>query len=234
MARAPSLRTWHDAVVDTRPAIPQSLRREVLVEAGHRCAIPTCRQVPIKIAHIVPWSKLRSHQFDNLIALCPTCHTRFDRGDIDRRAMTRYKANLTIVSSRYGDLERRALDLFAQDPPELAPWRRRTLWLPTDHTFAFVYLLQDGLIEARWPHPHLMVDRAIDLCVSVCQAASTAPAALRGRWRQQLRQALHHPRSIRFDLPGEHGERAKRPYGYDLTPKGADFVTRWREARELT
>jgi hypothetical protein len=29
-----------------RPAIPATVKRAVLVEAGHRCAIPTCRQAP--------------------------------------------------------------------------------------------------------------------------------------------------------------------------------------------
>ena len=79
---------------DGRPAIPSELERSVLVEAGHRCAIPTCRSVPVDLAHIVPWSTVREHRFENLIALCPTCHRRFDRGDIDRNAMLIYKASL--------------------------------------------------------------------------------------------------------------------------------------------
>lgn len=92
------------------------MERELLVEAGHRCAIPTCRQTPVELAHIVPWEKVQEHTFDNLIALCPTCHTRFDNGDIDRLAMQRYKANLTIVNGRYGDLERRVLQYFVDNP----------------------------------------------------------------------------------------------------------------------
>ncbi|MGW3787570.1 HNH endonuclease [Micromonospora chokoriensis] len=79
---------------DGRPAIPRELERAVLVEAGHRCAIPTCRSVPVELAHITSWSKVREHSFDNLIALCPTCHARFDRGDIDRKAMLTYKGLL--------------------------------------------------------------------------------------------------------------------------------------------
>ena len=61
-----------------RPPIPVDLHRIVLIEAGHRCAIHTCRQVPVEIAHIDPWSRCREHRFENLIALCPTCHTRID------------------------------------------------------------------------------------------------------------------------------------------------------------
>ncbi|WP_263171330.1 HNH endonuclease [Streptomyces sp. SCSIO ZS0520] len=80
----------------SRPKIPSELRRRVLIEAGHRCAIPTCKSTPVEIAHIIPWAKAQKHEFKNLIALCPTCHTRFDdpHGPIDRKAMRQYKANL--------------------------------------------------------------------------------------------------------------------------------------------
>src|SRR5487761_1639893 len=57
-----------------RPAIPADLKRRVLMEAGHRCAIPTCRTVPVELAHIEPYSEVRGHAFENLITLCPTCH----------------------------------------------------------------------------------------------------------------------------------------------------------------
>ncbi|MFD9879993.1 HNH endonuclease [Streptomyces alboflavus] len=97
-----------------RPDIPMSLRRAALVEAGHRCAIPTCRQTPVELAHITPWVKVRKHAFENLIALCPTCHTRFDRGDIDRRSMLQYKVNLEVMNSRYTDFEQQLLRTFVR------------------------------------------------------------------------------------------------------------------------
>ncbi|MFD0548809.1 HNH endonuclease signature motif containing protein [Streptomyces rectiviolaceus] len=97
-----------------RPDIPMALKRHVLVEAGHRCAIPTCRQTPVELAHITPWAKVREHTFENLIALCPTCHTRFDRGEIDRRAMLQYKSNLGLLNSRYTETERQLLQALAQ------------------------------------------------------------------------------------------------------------------------
>lgn len=81
-------------MTQVRPAIEAELRRRVLVEAGHRCAVPACRQTPVEVAHIQPWCKTRNHEFDNLIALCPTCHARYDNGEIDRKAMRIYKAQL--------------------------------------------------------------------------------------------------------------------------------------------
>jgi hypothetical protein len=79
----------------TRRPLPSALARQIKVEAGHRCAIPTCRQWPVEIAHIVPYRLVKTHSFDNLIALCPTCHMRYDNTkDIDQASMEQYKALL--------------------------------------------------------------------------------------------------------------------------------------------
>ena len=110
------------------------------MEAGHRCAIPACRQVPVEIAHIVPWEKVNEHTFDNLIALCATCHTRYDAGQIDRMAMLQYKANLSILNGRYGDLEQRVLRAFAADPG------MSEISLPGGLDILLMYLLGDGLL----------------------------------------------------------------------------------------
>ena len=109
------------------------------MEAGHRCAIPTCRTVPVEFAHIEPYSEVRGHSFENLIALCPTCHSRYDRGDIDRPSMKGYKANLGLVSGRYGEMERRILD-------QLATSRALRFRLPGGWDIPLMYLLRDGLI----------------------------------------------------------------------------------------
>jgi len=80
------------------------------VEAGHRCAIPTCRSTTTEIAHIVPWAESHDNSFENLIALCPNCHTRFDQGkEIDQLSIKAYKHNLGILTNRYGEFERRLL-----------------------------------------------------------------------------------------------------------------------------
>ena len=85
--------------VEKRDNIPVNVIRAVLVESGHRCAIPTCRATTTEIAHIVPWAKSHDNSFENLIALCPNCHTRFDqKKDIDHLAMKMYKHNLGILN----------------------------------------------------------------------------------------------------------------------------------------
>jgi HNH endonuclease len=123
-----------------RPAIPQPLERQVKMEAGHRCAIPACRQTPVELAHIIPWKEVKEHTFENLIALCPTCHTRYDRGEIDRKSVRQYKANLSILNGRYSDLERRVLSYFARQPD------LEEIWIHQALEILLMYLLQDGLI----------------------------------------------------------------------------------------
>jgi hypothetical protein len=40
-----------------------------------------------------------------LIALCPNCHRRADRGEIDRRALRLYKYNLRFAHDKFSQLE---------------------------------------------------------------------------------------------------------------------------------
>jgi hypothetical protein len=69
-----------------RPAIPAEIKRKVLVEAGHRCVIPHCASAEIDVHHIIPWETCQDHSPDNLIALCPNCHRRAHKGEIDRKS----------------------------------------------------------------------------------------------------------------------------------------------------
>lgn len=94
---------------------PAETVRAVLVEAGHRCAIPTCRDTTTEIAHIFAWAETQDDSFENLIALCPTCHTRYDqKKEIDRKAIQMYKRNLSILNNRYSELERRLFEGLAK------------------------------------------------------------------------------------------------------------------------
>jgi hypothetical protein len=93
-------------MMQRRPSIPAEIVRLVLVEAGHRCAIHTCRHPAVDIHHIDPWSQVRRHSYENLIALCPNCHRRADRGEIDRLSLRMYKARLgSGEAKRYVEAE---------------------------------------------------------------------------------------------------------------------------------
>lgn len=132
-------------LTDTRPKVPIEIQRAVLTEAGHRCAIPTCRAVPVDLAHIEPWAKVKVHTFENIIALCPTCHRRFDKGDIDRPSMRVYKANLAMLNSRYCSFERRILELFALNLDH------QVVQVPSGSDIQIFYLLKDGILESDFP-----------------------------------------------------------------------------------
>ena len=89
----------------SRPHIPEQLKRRVLLEAGHRCAIPPCRYPDVVIHHIIPWAQCKEHKYENLIALCPNCHARADRGEIDRKSLRTYKVNLRYAHDKFSQLE---------------------------------------------------------------------------------------------------------------------------------
>lgn len=98
-----------------RDSIPAAVKRAVLVEAGHRCAIPTCRATTTEIAHILAWSDTHDNSFENLIALCPNCHTRYDqKKEIDHGSMKMYKQNLGILTNRYSEFELRLFEILSQ------------------------------------------------------------------------------------------------------------------------
>jgi len=131
-----------------RPEIPRDLERALFVEAGHRCAIPTCRAVaPLVIEHIDDWAIVREHRFENLIVLCANCHGLKGEGPrrLDRKALRQYKINLGVINSRYGDIERRVLEFFAEQPGI------NDITLPGGLDILLLYLIKDGLL-AKMPY----------------------------------------------------------------------------------
>ncbi len=126
-----------------RDPIPAAVKRAVLVEAGHRCAIPTCRQTTTEIAHIIPWAKTQDNSFENLIALCPNCHTRYDqKGEIDQPSVKMYKQNLALLNHRYSELERRVFEIMAQTS-------ERVIVVGAGSDILLYNAVKDGLIEDK-------------------------------------------------------------------------------------
>jgi HNH endonuclease len=111
-------------------------KKTALVEAGHRCAIPTCRHPTTEIAHIVSASGSRDDSFENLIALCPKCQKK----EIDAQAMRMYKRNLAILNSRYSDFERRVFD-------QIAETDRRSFIVDAGLEIALVHAVNDGFLK---------------------------------------------------------------------------------------
>jgi HNH endonuclease len=126
-----------------RPDIPRELERALFIEAGHRCAIPTCRAVaPLVIEHIDDWTTVREHRFENMIVLCANCHGLKGDGPrkLDRKALRQYKINLGVINNRYSDFERRVLEYFAENPYAYL------IRLPVGLDILVLYLVKDGLL----------------------------------------------------------------------------------------
>jgi HNH endonuclease len=118
------------------------------VEAGHRCAIPACKADPVELAHITPWAQVHKHTFDNMIALCPTCHARFDKGRIDRLAMLEYKRNLSVPSVSGAASTHPVLDSYRAFQLCLAVWEA-----------AIQALVEADLDDAPQERHRLLVDK---------------------------------------------------------------------------
>ena len=101
------------------------------------CAIPTCQWPATEFAHIEPFSKVKKHEANNIIALCPNHHDLYDnKKTIDRESMRAYKLKLQFLNKRYTKYELRLLAVLSEKTFVLAAGEIQVLGL-----------LKDGLIE---------------------------------------------------------------------------------------
>ena len=94
---------------------PVSVRRQLLVEARHRCAI-CLDSAPLKFHHMIDWARIKHHDSKRMLAVCGTCHDRCTKGQIDYKSQLMYKAKLLELDRRYTsdfpfDNEKRESDL---------------------------------------------------------------------------------------------------------------------------
>lgn len=100
-----------------RRSVPNNVVVQVLTEAGYRCAVPTCRNIlAVDIHHIVEVAEGGSNEPGNLLALCPTCHALFHRGEIVRDSIYAWKAMLVSLSHAFDTATIDDL-LFLASPP---------------------------------------------------------------------------------------------------------------------
>jgi hypothetical protein len=111
-------------------------KRMALAEAGHRCAVPTCRHPTHETAHILHESENDDESFANLIALCEKCQKK----EIDRQAIRGYKRNLAILNSRYSEFERRVFD-------QIAETDRRSFTVDAGFEILLMHAVNDGLLR---------------------------------------------------------------------------------------
>jgi hypothetical protein len=106
-----------------KPKIEAQVRRQVLIEAGYRCAVPTCRTIlAIDLHHLDPVSKGGGNTPDNLLALCPTCHALHHRGDIPAEALRVWKGMLVSLNEGINKEAKDLLLLLAMGEQERPAW----------------------------------------------------------------------------------------------------------------
>lgn len=79
---------------NVRPHIPADIRRLVLVEAGHGCALKICGETTYVELHHIDENR-ENNDPGNLIALCDMHHKMAHDGKIDRKSLRSYKERLS-------------------------------------------------------------------------------------------------------------------------------------------
>src|SRR6266567_2983044 len=76
--------------------------RLVLHEAGYRCANPACRTIlTIDIHHMEYVAEGGSNEPENLLPLCPNCHSLHHRKDIPRESIRAWKMILLAFNDGF-------------------------------------------------------------------------------------------------------------------------------------
>ena len=86
-----------------RRTIPPATRQAVLLEAGYKCANPVCRHILTLELHHIVWVKDDgANDLDNLLALCPNCHSLHTAGHIPASAILAWKSLLQSIGNPNG------------------------------------------------------------------------------------------------------------------------------------
>jgi hypothetical protein len=125
--------------VHKRRTISHAVKVAVLTEAGYRCAVPACRTIlALDLHHIEEVSEGGGDEAENLLALCPTCHSLLHRGVIKKESIYSWKS--ILVSLNQGFDKESADRLIFLSRPEA-----KTLPVSGDGVLAYSRLIASGL-----------------------------------------------------------------------------------------
>jgi hypothetical protein len=89
--------------------VPLDVKRLVLHEAGYKCANPCCRYpLTLDIHHLYYVSEGGSNLAENLVPLCPNCHTEHHNGNIPTDSLRAWKMLLLALNEAF---DRHSIDL---------------------------------------------------------------------------------------------------------------------------
>ncbi|MBI3920036.1 MAG: HNH endonuclease [Armatimonadetes bacterium] len=126
-----------------RKSIPAEIRRHILHEAGYKCANPACRTIlTLDIHHLDPVSDDGANTPENLIALCPTCHSLHHAGKIPISSLRTWKLLLLSLNEAY---DRKSIDILIA----LAKMGQKQVQVSGDGVLLCAALIAGGLVEAE-------------------------------------------------------------------------------------
>ena len=142
---------------DSGRYVPTELERLLFELAGHRCTI--CKSPWMEIHHIDEISEGGETTFNNLIVLCPNCHTRVHRENIPtKKELRHYKLKQEIayelpILSRLTDPERELMAEVSNFTKENQVAFSKRYWKileATSHEEAILnYRLEIGLLNLQ-------------------------------------------------------------------------------------
>jgi hypothetical protein len=124
-----------------RKALKVDVRQLVLHESGYKCANPVCRHIiTLDIHHLELVSKGGGNGSENLLALCPNCHSLHHSGQIVEASLRAWKQLLLAINEAF---DRRSVDTL------LALDRLKNLYITGDGVLQCAALIASGLVEVR-------------------------------------------------------------------------------------
>jgi hypothetical protein len=125
----------------TRKAVPVDIKQLILHEGGYKCANPACRQVlTLEIHHLEPVSTGGGNVAENLLALCPNCHSLHHAGQIPIVSLRAWKQLLLALNEAF---DRRSVDLL------LALRKLGSHYVTGDGVLQCAALVASGLVVVR-------------------------------------------------------------------------------------
>jgi HNH endonuclease len=168
-----------------RKAISLAMRREVLHEAGYRCANPGCRGIiTLDIHHIEYVSDDGQNAAENLLPLCPTCHALHHAGQIPGESIRAWKMLLLSLNDGFS---RAAVDLLLA----LDHIATRPVLVTTDTVLMMGSLIASGLVTIS--HPSTGAIPAQDFSQSRFVSLSTKGSAFVAAWKSGNQAAAVNP-----------------------------------------
>lgn len=116
-------------------------RTLVLHESGYKCANPACRTIlTLDVHHLDPVSDDGSNSPENLIALCPNCHSLHHKGHIPKTSLRAWKMILLSLNEGF---DRKSIDIL------LALAKLNMIYLSGDGVIECASLIASNLISSH-------------------------------------------------------------------------------------